>query len=407
MQVLLIHQGFVSPNDSGGTRHFELGRRAIEQGHRFTVVASDVRYFTGQRMDRSHKLNSEEIVEGIRVIRAYTYPGLHGSFVGRLLSFISFAFTSVWAALRVEKVDIVMGTSPPIFQAASAWLVAALRRRPFLLEIRDLWPAFVIDMGFLKNPLLIRLSRWLEHFLYRRATHLLVNSPAYVDYLKEKGVPPEKITLLANGVDPAMFDPAADGAVVRRKLNLDGKFVVVYAGVMGPANSLDVLLDAAAELRADERFFFLLVGDGKARKQLQAQAESLQLENVSFVSAQPKTEMRYFLGSADACVAILQNIRMFRMTYPNKVFDYMAAGRPIVLAIDGVIREVVEAARAGIFVPPGNAKSLAEAVRYLADHRDEREAMGRRARSYVESHFNRADQSRQFITLLDKVATQQ
>ncbi len=403
MQVLLIHQGFVSPYDSGGTRHFELGRRAIEQGHKFTVVASDVRYFTGKRVDRASNLNCEEVVEGIRVIRAYTYPSLHGRFVGRLVSFVSFAVTSIWAALRVEEVDIVMGTSPPIFQAASAWLVAALRRRPFLLEIRDLWPEFVIDMGFLKNPLLIRLSRWLERFLYRRATHLLVNSPAYVDYLKEKGMPAEKITLLPNGVDPAMFDPAADGAVVRRKLNLNGKFVVVYAGVMGPANNLDVLLDAAAKLRADERIVFLLVGDGKARKQLQAQAESLHLENVSFVGAQPKAEIHFFLASADACVAILQDIRMFRMTYPNKVFDYMAAGRPIVLAIDGAIREVVEAAQAGIFVHPGNASSLAEAVRYLADHRDEREAMSRRARLYVERHFNRADQGRQFITLLDKV----
>lgn len=407
MHVLLIHQGFVAPNDAGGTRHFELGRRAIEQGHQFTVVASDVRYFTGQRVNRGRKLDSEEVVEGIRVIRAYTYPSLHGGFIGRLVSFISFAFTSVWAALRVAEIDVVMGTSPPIFQAASAGLVAALRRRPFLLEIRDLWPEFIIDMGSLKNPVLIRVSRWLEHFLYRRATHLLVNSPAYVDYLKQKGMPAEKITLLPNGVDPAMFDPAADGAVVRRKLNLNGKFVVVYAGVMGPANNLEVLLDAAAELRADERIFFLLVGDGRTRKRLEAQAESLQLENVSFVGAQPKAEMRYFLASADACVAILQDIRMFRMTYPNKVFDYMAAGRPIVLAIDGVIREVVDAAQAGIFVPPGDAKSLAAAVRYLADHRDEREAMSRRARSYVESHFNRADQSRQFTTLLEKVAARQ
>lgn len=404
MHVLLIHQGFASPNEPGGTRHFELARRAIDYGHQFTVIASDFSYFLGKSATHLPRMTTEEMVEGIRVIRAYTYPSLHGSFFKQLLSFISFAVTSFIAAVRVRKIDLVMGTSPPIFQAVSAWLVAALRRRPLLLEIRDLWPEFIIDMGKLKSPLAIRISRWLEFFLYRRASHLLVNSPAYVDYLIEKGVPSAKITLIANGVDPAMFDPSADGIEVRRRLNLDGRFVVVYAGAMGPANDLEILLDAAAELRRDPRFFFLLVGDGKLRKHLQAKAETLHLENVTFAGAQPKQEMRHFLASADTCVAILQNIRMFQMTYPNKVFDYMAAGRPILLAIDGVIREVVEAAQAGIYVPPGDPKALADALHYLADHPEERREMCRRGRLYVEEKFNRARQSRQFISLLEEVA---
>jgi glycosyltransferase involved in cell wall biosynthesis len=403
MHVLLIHQGFASPNDPGGTRHFELARRAIEQGHQFTVVASDISYITASR---TNSTKSDEVIEGIRVLRAFTNRSLHGSFIGRLFSFISFAASSIFTALGAGKIDLVMGTSPPIFQAVSAWLVAALRRRPLLLEIRDLWPEFAIDMGILKSPVLIRLSRWLEQFLYKRATHLLVNSPAYMDYLIEKGVEPSKITLLPNGVDPQMFDPTENGNGLRRKLGLDGKFVVVYAGAIGPANDLGVLLEAAKELRGELLIHFLIIGDGKERKRLQSLAEADQLENVLFVGAQPKQEMRYYLASADACLAILQNIRMFRMTYPNKVFDYMAAGRPILLAIDGVIREVVESAHAGIYVPPGDPKSLAEAVRYLAGNSEEREAMSKQGRSYVEKHFNRADQSRQFTNLLERVAAQ-
>jgi glycosyltransferase involved in cell wall biosynthesis len=256
-------------------------------------------------------------------------------------------------------------------------------------------------MGILKSPILIRLSQWLERFLYRRADYLLVNSPAYVDYLIAKGIAPEKITLLANGVDPQMFDPTATGNSIRQRFNLDGKFVVVYAGAIGPANDLGVLLDAAEALKADPRFGFLIVGDGKQRRALQARAEAAHLDNVRFAGAQPKQEMRDYLASANACVAILQNIRMFRMTYPNKVFDYMAAGRPVLLAIDGVIRDVVETARAGIFVPPGDAKALADAVRYLAEHADECRAMSQRGRAYVEQHFNRAEQSRQFIYLIE------
>ena len=402
MHVLLNHQGFASPSEPGGTRHFELARKAVEQGHQFTVVASDISYITASR---GNTVKAYQMIEGIRVLRAFTYRTLHGSFVGRLFSFISFAATSILTALRAGDIDLVMGTSPPIFQAASAWIVASLRRRPLLLEIRDLWPEFAIDMGILKNPLLIRLSRWLERFLYRRATYLMVNSPAYVDYLVEKGVPPSKITFLPNGVDPQMFDPAANGNGLRHEVNLEGKFVVMYAGAIGPANDLGVLLDAARELRQETRIRFLILGDGKERKRLQAESEAQQLDNVIFVGARPKQEMPYYLASADACVAILQDIRMFRMTYPNKVFDYMAAGRPVLLAIDGVIREVVEAARAGIYVPPGNPKALAEAVLYLAGSTEQREAMSKQGRSYVEKHFNRADQSLDFTKLLEKAAS--
>jgi glycosyltransferase involved in cell wall biosynthesis len=201
-----------------------------------------------------------------------------------------------------------------------------------------------------------------------------------------------------------MFDPLSDGNGVRAKLKLDGKFVTVYAGAMGPANGLDLLLAAAEELKADSRICFLIVGDGKERKRLETAAVARNLVNVCFAGAKPKREMQSFLASADACVAVLQNIPMFRMTYPNKVFDYMAAGRPVVLAIDGVIREVVETAGAGICTAPGDAKSLADAIRFLACHQTEREQMSRNGRSFVEKHFNRSRQSQEFVDLLQRLA---
>src|SRR5690554_1389339 len=176
MRTLLIHQAFVSPTEAGGTRHYEFARRCINQGYPFTIVASSLSYLSGQRVTSERRLVTEEDVDGIRVLRAYTYPALHRSFFWRVISFISFMFTSVLAGLRAGPVDVVMGTSPPIFQAVSAWAIAFLRRRPFLLEIRDLWPAFAVDMGVLTNPVLITLAEWLERFLYARATHIVVNS---------------------------------------------------------------------------------------------------------------------------------------------------------------------------------------------------------------------------------------
>jgi lipopolysaccharide/colanic/teichoic acid biosynthesis glycosyltransferase len=404
MRVVLIHQAFVAPDEAGGTRHYELAKRAVESGIEFTVVASDISYLTGQRTLAAEQGITEQNIDGVRVLRAYTYASLHRSFAWRIVSFLSFMLTSIRVAWRAGRVDLVMGTSPPIFQAVSAWLVALVRRRPLLLEVRDLWPEFAISLGVLRNLALIRLSRWLERFLYARAAHLLVNSPAYRDYLVDKGVPPDKITLIANGVDATMFDPDARGEQVRQAFGLTDKFVVTYAGALGLANDIDTILRAAARLGEHSHIHFLLVGDGKERASLESRAHEMNVTNVTFAGARPKTEMSGLLAASDACVATLKDIAMFRTTYPNKVFDYMAAGRPTVLAIDGIIRQVVETAGAGVFVPPGDDRALAETVLSLSADRHLAVDMGRRARAYVVEHFDRRQQANDFVALLNRLA---
>jgi glycosyltransferase involved in cell wall biosynthesis len=403
MKALLIHQAFASPQEAGGTRHYELAQHCRRSGHALTIVASDLSYLTGGKLISGGGLIHEQIVDGVRVLRARTAATLHRSFAWRVFAFFSFMLSSAWAGLRAGPVDVVMGTSPPIFQAVSAWLVAALRRKPFLLEIRDLWPEFAIDIGILTNPVLIALSRWLERFLYRHADHLLVNSPAYRDYLISKGLAPAKISLIANGVDPEMFDPAATGQEVRDQFKLDAKFVVVYAGAIGLANDIPTILHAALRLREHLGIHFLLVGDGKERPNMERLSRDLGLTNVTFTGPLPKTQMKGVLAAADACVASLKNIPMFRLTYPNKVFDYMAAGRPTVLAIDGVIRKVIEKAQAGIFAAPGDPAALAEAVLQLQRDPQSAREMGRRGRAYVVEHFNRHRQAPEFVRLLERL----
>jgi glycosyltransferase involved in cell wall biosynthesis len=410
VHTLLIHQAFTTPTDAGGTRHYELAQCVIANGDRFTVVASDFGYLSAKRTTGSIT-GHEEIVDGIRVLRVATSRSSHGGLVGQLLAFLTFASSSLVAGLRVRDVDVVLATTPPIFQAVSAWLIAAIRRRPLVLEIRDLWPEFIIDMGKLTNPVVIAIARWLERFLYKRADSFIVNSPAYVDYLDGKGVERARITLVSNGVSPEMF--TKDGDVARRvgdiraRFSLEGKFVAMYAGAMGPANDLETLLDAAEALLGDERIHIVLVGDGKRRKYLEAQARGRRLSNVTFAGPQSKVDMRVFLSAADVCVATLQNIAMFRMTYPNKVFDYLAAGKPVVLAIDGVIREVVERAEAGTFVPPGDARTLAEAIARLAADPQRGIEMGQRGREYVRKNFNRRDHGELFTSALRRAQSAQ
>lgn len=405
MKILLVHQLFADPRQPGGTRHYELSQRLIERGHDVTVVTSDLCYLTGERRAEKAAWVSDETVDGIRVLRAYTFAALHRSLAWRIVAFVCFMLTSLWAGLRCGKVDVVVGTSPPIFQLASAWLIAVLRRRPFVLEVRDLWPAFAVDMGVLKNRLVIWLAQSTEAFFYARAKVIIVNSPAYVEYLKERKVPPEKVRLVPNGVDPLCFDVGSDSIgdrvnTFRQQFGLNGQFVVTYAGALGRANDLPTVLAAAERLRDDHRIHFLLVGDGQRRTEIQNRIRDAGLNNITLTGGLPKERMGQVLAASDACLATLLDIPMFRMTYPNKVFDYMAAGRPTVLAIDGVIREVVEAADGGLCVPPGDAAAIAEAVQYLCTHRDEARRMGESARSYVAKHFHRDEQSRQFEAAL-------
>lgn len=377
----------------------------MAKGHQFTIVASDVSYHTGKRTVATARLFTESNEDGIRVLRAFTYSEVHKSYLARVLSFLSFMATSLIVGAKAGRPDVVMGTTPPIFQAVSAWMLSALRRRPFLLEVRDLWPEFAIDIGLLKNPFLIRVARWLESFLYERADHLLVNSPAYRDYLVLKGIDPLRISFIPNGVDSEMFDPSSRGEHIRQQLGLGDQFVATYAGAIGMANDIDMLVAAADALRSRQDIHLLVVGDGKEKGRLEKEVRRRGLKNITFAGSFPKSQMSGVLAASDACLATLRNIPMFKTTYPNKVFDYMAAGRPIILAIDGVIREVIESAECGIFVPPGDPQSLAAALVRLSGSPEVARRMGLNARKYVIEHFSRDEHAVQFAELISRLAS--
>lgn len=401
MHILLIHQAFAAIDDPGGTRHHELARHLVDFGHQVTIIASPVSYLTGTAKSRVRWKDRQVDDRGVEIIRAYTLPALHRSFVWRVFSFLSFMVSSFLIGLSVKKVDLVWGTTPPIFQGVTAWLLARLKRVPFLFEVRDLWPAFAIAVGVLKNRALIRLSEWLEKFIYRRADHIVVNSPGFIEHVKLRGG--KKIDLIPNGADPEMFDPTLSGGDFRNQHNLGTDFVVLYAGAHGLSNDLGVVLEAADLLKTEKGLRFVLVGDGKEKPALMNQSASRNLANVLFIPPAPKTEMPQVLAGADACIAILKPIELYKTTYPNKVFDYMAAGKAVLLVIDGVIRELVEQAGAGIFVEPGNPQALASAVRQLMKNPGDAEKMGRAGRLYIENKFSRTQIASQFNLLLESL----
>ncbi len=395
MHILLIHQAFTALNEPGGTRHHELACSLVAHGHRVTVIASPVSYLTGSRKVDEATADTP----GVTVLRTATYTSIHRSFVRRLFAFLNFMLSSFRIGLGVRRVDLVWGTSPPIFQGVTAWALARLKGVPFLFEVRDLWPQFAIAVGVLRSRVLISASLWLERFLYRRADQVMVNSPGYVEHVQTRGA--RRVTLVPNSANPEMFDPGADGAVFRSSHGLQG-FVVLYAGAHGMSNDLGVVLEAARLLqtRAPD-VLIVLLGDGKEKPALQAQASEMGLTNVVFLPPVPKIGMGQALAAADACLAILKPLDEYKTTYPNKVFDYMAAGRPVMLAIDGVIRQVVESAGCGLFSPPGDPQALAEAIMTLKRDPAHSRQMGLAGRSYLEAHFDRDQAAESLRSLLE------
>ncbi len=402
MHILLIHQAFAAIDEPGGTRHHELARVFARQGHRVTIIASPVSYLTGKaRQERIPWVQRQQDGENITILRTYTYPALHKSFFHRVLSFFSFMFSSFFVGIRVDQVDVVWGTSPPIFQGATAWLIARLKRVPFLFEVRDLWPAFAVAVGVLKNRLLISMAEWLERFLYTRADQIVVNSPGFVEHIQERGG--SDIKSIPNGADPAMFDPQSRGEEFRIQHELENKFVVLYAGAHGLSNDLEILLKSAEILREVEDIAIVLVGAGKEKSNLVNMADELSLDNVHFIPPVSKSEMKNVFAAADACVALLKPIEMYKTVYPNKVFDYMAAGRPVLLGIDGVVRDVIDEAKAGIFIPPGDPEKLAEGILRLMEDPKKSKEMGARGRMIVVYQFDRNYLAIEFLRIFESL----
>lgn len=394
LHILLIHQAFASASDPGGTRHFEFAQHFRRAGHRTTIIGGAASYLTGAA-------TRSEQHDGIRIVRPYTHRAVHRSHADRVTSFVTFMASSFSAALTVRDVDVVYGTSPPIFQGLTAWAVARLKRVPLVFEVRDLWPDVAVEMGMLKNRALIWVGRRVERFLYERADLLVVNSPGFVEHVARVG---KKVpTVVPNGVDVSAFSCHADAATIRQQWGARDCFVVLYAGAHGPANDLETVLEAAGLLRHRADILSVLVGDGMDKRRLQRRAADLALHNVHFADARRKGEMPAVLAAADAGLAILRDVPLFRTTYPNKVFDYMAAGKPCVLAIDGVIRRVVERAGCGVCVRPGDPSALAAAIEQLADDRARAASMGALGRAYVSQHFDRAQQAAALMQLLSGV----
>jgi len=405
MRILLIHQYFLEDNSGGGSRWNEMSRIWTEAGHEITVLAGTVHYMSNQKASVQSKKFSQTInKDGINVIRCPVSENYNSGFQGRLIAYFSFVFSSIRAGLfyTKEKYDIIIVSSPPLFVGISALVLSCFKSIPFVFEVRDLWPESAIETGVLKNKILIRFAYWFEKLMYKKARMINVLTPAFRDKLIAKGVPPEKIIYIPNGADFNTVENVIQSfneESFRIKHHLENKFILTYVGAHGIANDLMQILNTA-ELIREENVCFLLIGGGMKKQDLVLEAANRNLKNVRFIDEVSKEEAFRYILASDMGISVLKKTDVFKTIYSNKTFDYFSCKKPVLMAIDGISRKLVEEAGAGIYVEPENPEDFVEKVRYYLNNPELIEKQGQNGYNYARKHFDRESLAQQYLSYL-------
>jgi glycosyltransferase involved in cell wall biosynthesis len=400
MHVLYFHQHFSTPQGSAGTRSYEMAQALLREGHSVTMVCgSYAQGNTGLSMP-FEKGRRRGAVDGIDVIEFALNYGNHMGFVQRIGVFIKFAIGSVGVALR-EPADVVFATTTPLTAGIPGIFARWLKRKPFVFEVRDLWPELPKAMGVITNPIVLWLMSVLEWVSYRSADRLVGLSPGIVDGIAARGVNKSRIAMVPNGCDLDLFASPEDAW--RPDGVRDDQLLAIFTGTHGNANGLDAVLNAAAVLKQRQRddIRIALVGQGREKPKLKAEAEKRGLENLLFLDPVPKTKLTGLMAGADLGLQVLRNVPAFYFgTSPNKFFDYISAGLPVLNNYPGWLAGLIEKHDCGFAVPPDDAAALAEALIAAADDRTNLAAKGKRARALAQDRFGRAALAQDWVDFI-------
>lgn len=404
MRVLYFHQHFSTPAGSTGTRSYEMAQRLIARGHQVTMVCGS------GKMARSGLEGSQRdgfrrgLVDGIDVIELDIPYSNYDGLLKRSWLFALFALRSIKLALMLDY-DLLFATSTPLTAGIPGIVMKLFRNKPFVFEVRDLWPELPREMGVIKNPLVLAAMAALEWLSYHSADACIGLSPGIVKGIMRRGIPADKVAMVPNGCDLELFDPERNQVLRAAGVGTDD-FVAVFTGAHGMANGLDAILDAAAWLKKKCRndIKLVFIGDGKLKPALVKRAAEEGLDNCLFMDPVPKTELTAYLKGADAGLMTLANVPAFYYgTSPNKFFDYIAMGMPVINNYPGWLAEMIAEHKCGLAVTPDDPQAFAVAIEHMADDRTLARLAGINARTLAESSFDRTDLGNQLVDRLEKV----
>jgi glycosyltransferase involved in cell wall biosynthesis len=366
MRILLLTDNFVPESNSPARRAYEHARVWVAEGAQVTVITSIPNFPTGVPFPPyRNRAYQRECIDGIDVVRMWTFLAPNQGVFRRSLDFLSFAFSGFFGGL-FQSADVIVATSPQLLTGLAGRWLAGLKRKPWVFEIRDLWPASIVDVGMMQENLFIRMLSVLEGQLYRHATRLVAVSSGVRDGLVARGVSPEKIGVVANGVDLSRFGSQAKASEHLVDPKLRNRFMIAYVGTHGMAQGLETVVDAAAHLRASD-IHFVFAGDGARREAVMAHAKELALTNVTFTGLVPIIAAVEYLRFSEIVLIPLKRTRQIQITLPAKIFEAAALGKPMIVSAEGASADLVQGYGAGLVVPPEDPEALAAAILQLHD----------------------------------------
>ena len=353
------------------------------------------------------KLVFRERMDNVDVVRSWLLPFPNRKAYERMLNYSSFCVSAGITGLFLSCPDVIITTSPQLLVGLSGWWVAKLKRVPFVLEVRDLWPESLAAVGAGNaGSAIYRVLHKVAGFLYREATHIVVVTPAFRDHLVRRwGVAATKISVVQNGVETKLFAPSAQGAQIRSEMSLYNNFVVSYIGTMGMAHGLGTVLEAAERMQiVSPEVVFMLVGEGADRERIEQIAAKKKLTNIRFVPQQPREKIPSYIAASDVCLVLLKKSEVFDTVIPTKMLEFMSCGKPVILGVRGQAKKILESSRGGLCVQPENPEALCKAIEELRTNDYLRHSLGRNGREYIVQNLSRERTASDYLEVLRGIA---
>jgi colanic acid biosynthesis glycosyl transferase WcaI len=417
VKILYVSQYFPPEMGAPAARAAELAQHWANAGHTVSILTGFPNHPTGvvpaewrSRLRRLifHEKVADEKPGSFDVYRTWLWPLPNRKAHERMRNYASFCVSAALRGITLPPPDVIIATSPQLLVGLAGWWLAFAQRIPFVFEVRDLWPESLAAVGVGdENSLLHRSLSAIANFLYRRADHIVVVTPAFKDFLiQNRNVPAAKISVVENGVETDQFCPstASTNRALRQELSAEEKFVVCYVGTMGMAHGLETLLDAASQLQTQNpAVLFVLIGEGAEKDRIKVLAQSRGLVNIRFLDQQPRGKIPAFISASDACVVLLRKTEVFKTVIPTKMLEFMSCARPVILGVDGQARTILEEARGGLVIEPENANALVEAILSLAGDRERARELGENGREHIVGKFSRRQTAEEYIRVLERL----
>ncbi len=410
MKILFLSHYFPPEVNAPASRTYEHCRAWVARGHEVTVITCAPNHPKGMIFDGyKNNLIYREEINGINVIRLWTFVTPNEGVIKRTLNYLSFMLMSILVAPFLGRADVVLSTSPQFFNGLAGYFVSRLKAAKWVLEIRDLWPESIIAVGAINNRRIIGMLERIEHFAYRKADRIVTVTQSFKRYMTKCGISEHKVDVIYNGADFDLFNvekQLTKAAVIENLAlpelppELSDKFIASYVGTHGMAHHLETLLDAAERLRERTDIVFLMVGDGAEKARLQKIKQEKNLTNVIMLDQLPKAKMPAIWTITDASLVLLKRSDLFKTVIPSKIFESMAMSKPIILGVEGEVSDLVNQGNCGLVIEPENSELLANAVTRLADNSELKNQLGINGSEFVKTRFNRRTLARSFENML-------